>query len=111
MTRLKMGDPVVYRPDYGHDNPVVAYITGLSITEEPRDKYGDDVESVSVDVVVDNRCCFCLDDGHWAYSDQIDLSMTQTLHEALRLPVDRLPEMLGRGIDFWIESRLQSFKG
>ena len=34
--------------------------------------YGVDVNKVSFDEIRANRVCFTLDNGHWAYSEQVD---------------------------------------
>ena len=72
MKLIHIDDYVSYRPGFGADAPRPAKVQGLTLTKEPRDKYGVDAKKVSVDEIIENRVVFSLDDGHWAYSDQID---------------------------------------
>jgi len=69
---IHVDDYVSYRGGFGADAPKQAMVTGLTLTKEPREKYGVDVSRVSIEEIAANRVLFSLDDGHWAYSDQID---------------------------------------
>ena len=71
---IKIGDNVNWRGGFGNDLPLSAKVTGMSITEHPREKYGEPVIEVAKDLVRHNRVVFELDNGHWCYSDQIDLN-------------------------------------
>jgi hypothetical protein len=68
---INVGDMVTYRGGFGGDPPKRAKVVGLTLTDEPREKYGQEVLSVDVQSVKANRVLFDLDDGHWCYSDQI----------------------------------------
>lgn len=68
---INVGDTVTYRGAFGRDLPKQAVVRGLTLTDEPRSKYGQEVLSVGVDSVKANRVLFDLDDNHWCYSDQI----------------------------------------
>ena len=69
---IKVGDKVMWRGCFGTDPAREATITSLEITDIPRTKYGDEVDEVSWEDVRSNRVLFGFDNGHWAYSDQID---------------------------------------
>jgi hypothetical protein len=68
---VRVGDTVEWRGGWGRDIPKDAVVTDLTITDHPRDKYGEDVEEADWGLVHLNRVVFGLDNGHWAYSDQI----------------------------------------
>jgi hypothetical protein len=76
MDNLHVGDIVLYRPGFGSDTPRLAIVQGLTVTAEPRSKYGEDATAVTLDQIRENRVVFDLvspgADGHWAYSEQID---------------------------------------
>ena len=71
MKLLKIGDTVNWRGGWGSEPPEPAKILRMEITQYPREKYGNDATEVSWELVKANRVCFDLDNGHWAYSDQI----------------------------------------
>ncbi len=71
--KVKVGDTVKWRGCWGTDAPQNAVVAGLSITEMPRDKYGEEVNEVDSSLIKQNRVLFDLENGHWAYSDQVDL--------------------------------------
>ena len=72
MNKISIGDRVRYRGGFGIDPQTEATVIGMDLTEEPREKYGQPVETVPVETVLANRVLFSLDDSHWAYSEQID---------------------------------------
>jgi hypothetical protein len=53
--------------------PLSATVKGMALTEEPREKYGESVDEVDLYSVRENCVVFDLDNGHWCYSEQIDL--------------------------------------
>ena len=61
---LKLGDTVMSR--FGK-----AKIERMELTEQPREKYGEEVEEVSWHWVKKNMVMFDLDNGHWSYSENI----------------------------------------
>ena len=68
-TRLiKRGSQVLYRGGFGRDSQTIASVTGIEITEFPREKYGDEVDAVALDA----NYVLTLNNGHWCYSDQVD---------------------------------------
>ena len=71
---LKIGDLVMWRGCFGMDDPLPALVTGLTVTDYPREKYGHSVEEVSWTTVWDNCCVVFFDNGHWAYGEQISLA-------------------------------------
>ncbi len=84
---IRIGDTVMARHCFGEAPAAPALVTGLTITEHPRDKYGEDVDSVPFKTIRENRCIFTLRyqqqrDGQrnpayphetWHYADQIDI--------------------------------------
>ena len=85
---IKIGDTVMARHCFGEAPAALALVTGLTITEYPRDKWGgDDVNSVPFKTVRENRCIFTLryltlatcqrnpayPHETWHYADQIDI--------------------------------------
>lgn len=68
-TRLiKRGSQVLYRGGFGRDAQTVASVTGIEVTENARQKYGDEVNEVTLDA----HYVLTLNNGHWCYSDQVD---------------------------------------
>lgn len=71
--KCRIGDTVLWRGAFGTQLPQKAKVVGLEVTEEPRSKYGNEVEEVDECMIDDGCVLFILDNGHWAYSDQINL--------------------------------------
>ena len=69
---IKIGDDVKWRGCFGMDAARTATVTGMEITDLPRQKYGKKVNAVPVSLVRANRVVFNLSNGHWAYADQIE---------------------------------------
>lgn len=65
---IQEGTKVLYRGGFGRDPQRVAIVTGIERTKFPREKYGDEVDSVTLD----ENYVLNLDNGHWCYSDQVD---------------------------------------
>lgn len=65
---IKIGDRILYRPDFGGGVQTEAEVTGIEVCEygekygEPVDEYTGDPERLTLD----------LDNGHWAYGEQVD---------------------------------------
>lgn len=70
---LKVGDTVIWRGGFGQNLPLYARILGMEVTKFPRCKSGEVVAEVSKNLVRQNRVIFDLDNGHWCYSDQIQV--------------------------------------
>ncbi len=70
---IKVGDDVVWRGGFGQDMPLSATVKGMTLTDNPREKYGESVDEVDLYSVRENLVVFDLDNGHWCYSEQIDL--------------------------------------
>lgn len=68
MSDIKIGTCVLYRTGFGHGNHRVGHVTRIEQTDEPHVKYGTEVTSVpsNAHYVID------LDNGHWAYSHQVE---------------------------------------
>ncbi len=72
---VSVGDFITVRPVWGTGDPETVIVTGLRVTEQPRDKYGEPVFTVDVKTIHDNRCLISYhssDRGHsWCYSSQV----------------------------------------
>ncbi len=68
---IRVGDRVVWRGAWGTEEPKIATIEGLVVTDEPGGKYGESAEEVDMNLFNENRVIFDLDSGHWAYSYQV----------------------------------------
>lgn len=66
---LKIGDEVNWRGGFGRDAKKKAKVEAIQITNGG--KYGDDVEEVEWSKVRDRNVVVDLDNGHWAYAEQI----------------------------------------
>lgn len=71
MDKLKIGDKVMWRGSFGWDDPAPAIVVAMEVTEEPREKFGNPVDEIEWNVVEENRVLVTLDNGHWAYSEQL----------------------------------------
>ena len=81
---IRVGDTVMARHHWGSAPAAPAIVTGLTITEYPRDKRGGtDVDSVPFKTIRENRCIFTVRykgagrGDHpveaWHYAEQIDI--------------------------------------
>ena len=70
---VKIGDHIKWRGGFGDNIPLDAVIVGMEVTEQPRTKHGEQVIEVNSDLIEQNRVLFDLDNGHWCYSEQIEL--------------------------------------
>ena len=71
MDKLKIGDKVAWRHAWGNGPLEEATIEAISVTDYPREKYGDDRDEADWKLVRANRVCVSLTNGKWAYGDQI----------------------------------------
>jgi len=69
MQVLKIGDTVNWRGNFGSEGRKKAKVEEIQITNGG--KYGDDVDEVSWSKVRDRNVVVDLDNGHWAYANQI----------------------------------------
>jgi len=69
MKIIKVGDTVSWRGSWGSHPPRAAKVIHIEKTEQPRQKYGESVDSIKV--TEKSYAVFILDNGHWAYGDQI----------------------------------------
>ncbi len=67
--KLKLGDTVKWRGGFGRELPIEAKVESIEICKVGS-KYGRDVKSVDWDKVKRN-VVVTLDNGHWAYGEQI----------------------------------------
>ena len=69
---VKIGDTVLWSGGFGTNVAKPVKVEAMEVTDEPREKYdGEDVDEVDVELIEQNRVLFTLDNGTWAYSDQI----------------------------------------
>lgn len=68
---IKVGDTVMWKGCFGNEHPKEAVVVSMEVTKNPREKYGEEVQEVSWDLVFENRVIFNFNNNHWAYSDQI----------------------------------------
>ena len=69
MSKLKIGDEVIWRGSWGKDAPKRAKVEAIEITGGG--KYGTPVDEVEWSKVRDRNITVDLDNGHWAYASQI----------------------------------------
>jgi hypothetical protein len=67
--RLRVGNTVNWRGAWGTESPKDAVVKSIEIN--CRNKQGDDRFSVDWDKVTDRSVIVTLDNGHWAYGNQI----------------------------------------
>ena len=77
-TVLEVGDSVLWRGAWGTEPERVAKVTKIQINEANGSKYGEHVQSVGWDTVVERKVIVSLDirdttlgHTHWAWADQI----------------------------------------
>ena len=70
MTIIKLGSKVSWKGSWGHNEPVIAEVTGIELCEEKRMKYGTPVNEVNADIK--DYCVFDLNTGNWCYGYQIE---------------------------------------
>lgn len=71
MAELKIGDTVSWRGCFGRDLAKDAEVREIIITEQPRTKYGESVDSVDWELVKQNRVLVDFTNGFWSYGEQI----------------------------------------
>ena len=65
---IRKGSQVLYRGSWGRDPQTIAEVIAIEITDGPNEKYGDEVDAVSLD----SNYILTLNNGHWCYSYQVD---------------------------------------
>ena len=73
---MRVGDTVYYRGGWGSDAPKPAVVEAIDLCDRPREKYGEDVQAAPWEMK--EYVCVSLDDGHWAYGQDV----YQTMKEA-----------------------------
>src|SRR5262249_11822269 len=69
-TVLKIGDVVSWRGAWGMQDAVKAIVIGIEVNCDG--KYGDETTSVAWNAVRTRRVIVSLNNGHWAYGEQLD---------------------------------------
>ena len=108
---IRVGDPVIYRPNFNCAPPVLVQILGITITSSPREKYGDDRQTEAPwNLVLEDRICFNMSNGHWCYSNQIETDFPPSaLKKIMCDKKENLPTHMGKHpvLDAWIADRLK----
>ena len=65
---IRKGSQVLYRGSWGRDGQRIAQVIAIEQTDGPNEKYGDEVDEVSLDA----NYVLTLNNGHWCYSYQVD---------------------------------------
>lgn len=65
---IRKGSQVLYRGSWGRDAQTIAEVIAIEQTQSAGDKYGDEVDAVSLD----DHYVLTLNNGHWCYSYQVD---------------------------------------
>ena len=79
---LKIGDEIIYRPNFGTGYPIKVTVENMEVTAGEREKNGETVEEVEWDMVRLNRVIFDFDNGRWGYSDAVEIEASLKLKEA-----------------------------
>jgi hypothetical protein len=74
---LKVGDTVLWRGGWGREPEKRAKVTNID-KDCNGDKYGTDTNEVEWSLVDSHNVVVGLDNGHWAYGDQISLLTKNT---------------------------------
>lgn len=69
-TRIQVGDTVMWRGSFGREAAREAKVTSIEFCTYKREKYGTPVDSIRF--ADKDYGLFILDNGHWAYGEQID---------------------------------------
>jgi hypothetical protein len=67
---LRIGDPVIWRANFGSAPPVEATVTAIELVEDGSN-YGEEVESAPWSSIVGRRAVITLNTGNWAYASQV----------------------------------------
>ena len=76
---LKIGDTVLWRGGFGSETAKLAVVEGIEITGGY--KYGDSVDEVPWSEVYDRNVTVDLENGHWAYAEQIRKNRLQNWYD------------------------------
>jgi hypothetical protein len=68
MSKIKVGDYVIWRGAWGRDAESMVKVIGIEITASPKDKEGDTSDQVDVNT---QHYIADLDNGKWAYGWQL----------------------------------------
>jgi hypothetical protein len=108
---VRVGDPIIYRPNFDRALPVLVRVLELTITAEPHEKYGDDTQTKAPwSLVLEDRICFDMSNGYWCYSSQIDTDFPPSiLKKIMRDKKENLPSHIGKhpALDVWITDQLR----
>ena len=71
MADLKVGDSVLWRGGWGGEPEKSVKVIAIQINESNGSKYGEDVQLVGWDTVVERKVLVDLVNGRWAWANQI----------------------------------------
>ena len=71
MADLRVGDSVLWRGGWGSDPEKLVKVVTIQVNESNGSKYGEDVQLVGWDTVVERKVLVDLDNEHWAWGNQI----------------------------------------
>ena len=74
---LHVGDRVIWRGGFGDHPPVDATVMTIEAVEEEGQKHGTPVSVIDWRAVTGRRVVVDLDNGHWAYGEQLQQGGTQ----------------------------------
>lgn len=69
MKKLKIGDKVHWRGNWGMGKPEVAVVESIEVTKGGKE--GDSVCEILWSKMYNRNVVVVLDNGHWAYAEQI----------------------------------------
>ena len=71
MADLRVGDSVLWQGGWGSEPERSVKVIAIQINESNGSKYGEDVQLVGWDTVVERKVLVDLDNAHWAWANQI----------------------------------------
>jgi hypothetical protein len=74
---LKVGDTVQWKGAWGRDLPQLAKVTSIELVVPGEKDGGEEVQKAPWSIVETNAVVVTLDNGHWAYGDQISPASTK----------------------------------
>ena len=72
MQTIKQGDTVLWRARWGAAPPVPATVEAIDFSPSGNPKGGATVEVPEIATTEKHLCIFVLDNGHWAYGQNVE---------------------------------------
>jgi hypothetical protein len=70
MEKLKLGDKIIWRGEWGKGPPIVRTVASLFYDPNGQGKNGHEVPDVEWNKMIDRSVVVDMDNGHWAYGFQ-----------------------------------------